>query len=284
MSVTETFSYPFSSSITHKNHKEQLFLAHYNEVPKGNLACFFQGKLSEPYEVARCLISLSSVVKANFITPPRNFTDPIVSVGNEIIRFEGFSQCAGVYARVDVKESEQKEAFMASGTTNVDFNQEMITALAKVTRNSKLELRVGSKELELTSQENKVLEKKVPLPTKWIKGLSTVQDILAHSLPFDTLSRLEAIQLFRSIPKGEIKSDYYLIKRGKRYSFSPMKQDNSVFIGGLHRLSLLQTLLPLVSHITIFHHAKTSSWQFHIKNIIFTLSISAHSYRGFSGE
>lgn len=122
-------------------------------------------------------MTLSDIIKASFSMSPAQLSlikDPVVTIGNGAVRFEGFSQCAGVYARVDVLEGENKEAFIASGTTNVDFNAGTIAALGKVTKDSPFELNVGKKAVAVTTDKDKVVEKKVPLPNKWIKGLTTV--------------------------------------------------------------------------------------------------------------
>ena len=291
MSATEAFAYgyTFNSLLKQSDKKEVLFLANYSEVPKSNLPCFFQGSISNPYIVARCLVNLANVVKSNFIITQAQLEamrDPIVTVGAQKIRFEGFSQCAGVYARVDVTEEGQKEAFVASGTTNVDFNQEMISALAQVSKNSKFELHVGSKEVAVSTQKHEVTEKKVTLPSRWVKSLIAVQDYLAHSQHFATLNRLEAIQLFRSIPKGTVKTDYYLFKRANRYTFSPLAQKDALHIGSINRLRLLEPLLPLLTELKVFAHEKgqSSTWQLYFDTVVFSLTLSHDAYRGFSGE
>jgi len=291
MSKSDTldYSYRFASLLQHRGSQDELFLSNYSEIATSNLPCFFTGKISNPYIVARCLITLADVVKSSFNLSSSLLAllkDPIVTVGNAHIRFEGFSQCAGVYARVDVTEEGQNEAFVASGTTNVDFNQEMITALGRVTKNSSFTLNVGIKQVEVTTNNAKVVEKKVPLPNKWIKGLTTVQHYLSESHLVATLKRLQAIQLFRSIPKGTIKTDYYLIKRANRYIFSPMSQPDVMVVGGMHRLQLLQPLLPLLTEVKIFAHKdkQSSSWQFYFDTVVFSLTLSRDPWRGFSGE
>ena len=55
--------------------------------------------------------------------------NPIVTAGNDRRRFEGFSNCAGGYARVDVLPDGHDGEFLENGTTNVDFNPGMISAL-----------------------------------------------------------------------------------------------------------------------------------------------------------
>ena len=291
MSATDTldYGYSFASLLKHTPTQDELFLSNYSEIPSANLPCFFTGKISNPYIVSRCLTTLANVVKSNFIITQAQLEamrDPIVTVGNEQIRFEGFSQCAGVYARVDVTEKGQKEAFVANGTTNVDFNQEMISALGRVSKQSSFVLNVGSKSVEVTTEKTKVKEKKVTLPTRWVKSLTAVQHYLSVSKPYATLNRLQAIQLFRSIPKGTVKTDYYLFKRANKYTFSPMAQKDAMLIGAINRLHLLQPLLPLLTEVKVFAHenGQSSTWQFYFDTVVFSLTLSRDAYRGFSGE
>ncbi len=233
----------------------QLFLSDYSEIstPKH----FFFGKLADPFIVSRCLLVLSDTVQASFNLSPFQIAllkDPIVTVGNSTIRFEGFSHCAGVYIRTDIVSGGFYGEILASGTTNVDFNPPMIATLGAISRNNELSLSVGKDQVEVMTDNNKVIERKVPLPNKWIKGLTSVQYYLANSELCYTLNKVQTLQLFRSIPKGTIKNDYYLIKRGNKYLFSPVKSNlgNSVVIGGLHRLHLLTPLLPLLNQLKIF--------------------------------
>ena len=75
--------------------------------------------------------------------------DPIVTAGNERLRFEGFSNCAGVYARVDVLPDGHDGEFLENGTTNVDFNAGMISALGSISKQEKVVMSVGPKEVGL---------------------------------------------------------------------------------------------------------------------------------------
>ncbi len=283
------YNYTFSSLFKKESDKSKLYLANYSELLQANIPCFFEGSISNPYIVARSLIVLANVVKSNFIITQAQLEamrDPIVTVGASKIRFEGFSQCAGVYARVDVVEDGQKEAFVASGTTNVDFNQEMISALGRVGKSTVFDLHIGSKELTVKTKEHKVTEKKVKLPIRWVKSLTAVQHYMANSKPFAKLNRMQALQLFRTIPKGTIKTDYYLFKRANRYIFSPMAQKDSIVIGSINRLRLLESLLPLIKELKVFSHdmGQSSTWQLYFDNVVFSLTISRDAYRGFSGE
>jgi hypothetical protein len=250
---------------------------------------FFLGKLKDPYITSRCLITLSNVVQSSFNLSPfemAKLKDPIVTAGNERIRFEGFSHCAGVYARVDVLPDGHDGEFPENGTTNVDFNQPMISALGTVKKAENVLLSVGKKEVAISKAGQKVVERKVPLPTKWIKGLTTVQLFLAEAEKVFTFNRIQALQLFQSLPNGKPKNDYYLVMRGNKPQFSPVKSADAICIGGIHRLRLLEPLLPLATELRVFPHRTMQSvtWQLYFGVVRFSLSISRDAWRGFSGE
>ncbi|KMQ60449.1 SWIM zinc finger domain protein [Chryseobacterium sp. BLS98] len=290
MEDTLIYRYQRPSSLIKKDASEELFLSKYSEIQKNtDVPCFFWGDVGQPFILARCLITLSNIVKSSFNLSPFQMAllkDPIVTAGNGRLRFEGFSHCAGVYARVDVLPDGLHGEFLENGTTNVDFNQSMITALGSIRLNERIMLSVGEKELGLYKEEEKVVERKVPLPVKWIKGLSTVQIYLSESEKLYCFNKIQTQQLFRGIPKGPIKSDYYLIIRGNRPMFSPVKSVDAVCVGGLHRLRLLEPLLPYIDQMQVFPHAhmQSTTWQLRMGNLRFSFSVSREAWRGFSGE
>ncbi|TPE42476.1 SWIM zinc finger family protein [Pontibacter mangrovi] len=289
MSDTLVYQYKQPSLLNKAHGLDELFLAQYSEVQKKDTACFFWGRLTNPYITARCLVTLSNVVQSSFNLSPFQLAllkDPIVTAGNNKIRFEGFSHCAGVYARVDVLPDGHDGEFLANGTTNVDFNQPMLAALSGIGKSDKVMLSVGKQEVTLQKEEAKIVERKVPLPTKWIKGLTTVQLFLAQAEKTFTFNRMQALQLFRSIPNGKPKTDYYLTVRGNKAAFSPVKSSAAICVGGIHRLRLLEPLLPLADELRVFPHPamQSTTWQLYFGNVRFSLSLSRDAWRGFSGE
>jgi len=289
MSDLITYHYSSPSGLLKSGAEDTLFLSKYSEVEKNEAPCFFWGKLTDPYSTARCLIALSNVVQSSFSLSPFDLAklkDPIVTAGNEKIRFEGFSQCAGVYARVDVLPNGHDGEFLENGTTNVDFNQPMISALSRIHRTEKVLLSVGRKDVSLHNDGGKVVERKVPLPVKWIKGLASVQIFLSQVENSFSFNRIQAAQLFQSLPNGKPKEDYYLTQRGARPVFSPVRSANAVCIGGVHRLRLLEPLLPLADTLRVFPHPdmQSTTWQLYFGGVRFSLSLSRDAWRGFSGE
>lgn len=289
MKDTLSYQYASKSVLTKSDKEDNLLLSKFSEVQRGNSPCFFWGKLNNPYELSRCLITLSNVVQSSFNLSPFQLAllkDPIVTAGNEQIRFEGFSHCAGVYARVDVLENGQEGEFIENGTTNVDFNTPLISELGKVKKTENLVLSVGQKEVGFHKNGESIIERKVPLPSKWIKGLTTVQYYFSSSEHVYTLNKVQALQLFKTIPNGKVKTDYFLQKRGNRYSFSPMKSSSTVCIGGIHRLKLLSPLIPLINELRIYPQGDLQSVTFVLgfDTMNFVFSVSRDFWRGFSGE
>jgi hypothetical protein len=136
---------------------------------------FFGGRLREPRVVADLLLALIDVVRTHFYRPVPVLLDPVVTSNEEMLRFEGFSGCCGVYARVDLPAEAFDTEIQGRGTTNVDFNDPMRASLMRLTDTEDVRLSVGREGVTLTRSEDTVVEKKVKLPVRWIKGFSEVQ-------------------------------------------------------------------------------------------------------------
>lgn len=288
MSVTDLeIAYKTQSQVQAKNGLKQLVLAHHTEIEEvQNIPCFFWGSMIEPLIVAKCLGTIAKIVRSSYAPIPVKLFDPIVSTGTEQIRFEGFSSCNGIYARLDLLENAVEGDFIASGTTNVDFNEPMLNALNAVKKNEVLVLGVGEKELNVNTSQGTITEKKVKLPQRWIKGLASVQTYLAEMTEKFELNKLQTIQLLQSIPKGKNLAPFYLSFRANRYQFSPIATANSVHIGGIQRLQLLQGLLPYIEKSKIYQaeNGESCAISLYLCNMRFTLTLSPANHRGFSGE
>ncbi|PBJ14315.1 SWIM zinc finger family protein [Flavobacterium sp. ACN6] len=264
-----------------------LVLAHQTEIEEvNNITCFFWGSLTDPYVTAKCWSTIAKVVRSSFGPIPPSLRDPIVSAGSERLRFEGFSSCNGVYVRLDMKPEAIDGEFIASGTTNVDFNDPMLNALNAIQKNEKVTLAVGQQDVQVITSKAKVTEKKVTLPMRWIKGLTSVQLYLADmDIKFE-LNKIQTIQLFQSLPKGSVKGDFFITKRAGKFMFSTLATADSVRIGGVQRLRLLEGILAIVDKIFIYESAdkQTCAIVAEFGKMQLLMAFSPDSYRGFSGE
>ena len=127
--------------------------------------------------------------------------DPVVTAGGDRLRFESFSMCNGVHARFDLLRDGLGSSEVGFGTTNVDINQPLRTALARVGRNDVLHLAVGADELQVSSVEETLTEEKVPLPDRWVRGLAETSHLLAGMEPVASQSGAEARRFFGSLPR-----------------------------------------------------------------------------------
>lgn len=288
MSATDLdVQYHTQSRITQQRGIQQLVLAHHTEIEDvQSVPCFFWGSMVEPLLVAKCLSTIAKVVRSSFAPIPVRLLDPIVTAGQEQIRFEGFSSCNGVYARLDLLENAVEGEFIANGTTNVDFNEPMLNALNAVKKNEVMVMGVGDKEVKVSTSQGTVVEKKVTLPQRWIKGLTSVQLYLADMQQKFELNKIQVVQLFQALPKSKTSAAMYLSYRANRYHLSPIEIPNSVRIGGVERLRLLDGLLPYIEKLTIYQatDGESCAVQVYLKDMRLTLALSPESRRGFSGE
>jgi len=281
------YQYSGVSTYTKEKGINSLVLAHQTEIEAvNNIPCFFWGTLTDPYVTAKCWSTIAKVVRSSFGPTPPSLRDPIVSAGTERIRFEGFSSCNGVYVRLDMKPESIDGEFIANGTTNVDFNDPMLNALNSIQKNEKVTLAVGQQDVQVITTKAKVTEKKVTLPMRWIKGLTSVQLYLADmDLKFE-LNKIQTIQLFQTLPKGSVKGDFFITKRAGKFMFSTLMTSDGVRIGGIHRLRLLDGVLAISEKIFIYESAdkQTCAVVCEFGKMQLLMAFSPDAYRGFSGE
>lgn len=164
---------------------------------------FFTGFLASPQVAAAGLLAVADVAAARYYQQQlRASLDPVVTGNGDRLRFESFSGCGGVYARLDVLEPGLDGGEVGHGTTNVDVNNPLREALSRVGSDDPLHLRVGPDELAVTTLDGPVVEKKVPLPDRWLRGFAEAQVIAAG---FDLRAELpaaEAVRFLRSLPRG----------------------------------------------------------------------------------
>ncbi|QKG56392.1 SWIM zinc finger family protein [Hymenobacter sp. BRD128] len=283
-----TYAYAAPSALLVTANGNSLQLAAYaEESPAGGAACFFQGHLRDSWLAARGLSTLAKVVAARFVPLGAVLRDPIVTAGAERLRFEAFSSCNGVYARLDLGPAALAGEFVASGTTNFDFNEPMVNALARIGRHEPVSLAVGQQAVALTRAAGTVTERKVALPLRWLKGLTAAQGYLAQMDEQLRLTRPQAAQLLQSLPAGAAKVDTFLTLRGARPHFGLVPAPGAVWVGGAHRLRLLDGLLPLAQAARIYGTPDGQASAVVLElggGHEFLLALSAGASRGFSGE
>ncbi|MFL5245721.1 MAG: SWIM zinc finger family protein [Gemmataceae bacterium] len=249
---------------------------------------FFNGKVRQPHAAACMLLTLAKVVSTRFWMPLNPaLLDPVVTSSEEVLRFEGFSSCCGVYARADFNADTFDADIQGRGTTNVDFNTSMRSALAQLRDSDNVRLAVGAHAVHLSRAEETVIEKKVKLPVRWIKGFTEVQAYLPGLRPRFTLTAHEAMKFLRAMPRGgNPKQAWWLTALGRGLRLSPRAAKGTVRITGAERIRILESLLAHGSEVQVWadDNSDVSAWEVVFPTGRFTLLISPEVARGFSGE
>ncbi|MBO2465136.1 SWIM zinc finger family protein [Actinomadura violacea] len=252
---------------------------------------FFSGVLTQAAPAAAALIGLADVAQTRYFQPrPTGFRDPVVTCNGDRLRMESFSACGGVYARLDVLEPALDGEVLERGTTNVDVNGPLREALARVGGTDPLHLAVGADEMAVTTADGAVVEKKVPLPERWLRGFAEVQVITAGFDPRAELKGPDAVRFLRSLP-GRSRGALWAVPAGRTLRISSRPAPGAVCLSGPDRL---RTMLPLLRFaralraygppVTASSGPVSSVWELELPGMRYFLTLSPEVSRGFSGE
>ena len=212
--------------------------------------------------------------------------DPVVTSGGEMLRFEAFSGCCSTYGRVDLLPSALDGEWLGRGTTNVDFNAPMRAALAKIRQSDTVSLSVGGEDLKLARGDETIVERKVALPVRWLKGFVEVQAYQARMARKLEISGAEAFRFLRSLPRSASAGSCWIVSAGRGLRLSRVETRGGVRVGGIERLRILEDLAREAKSLRVYADDLTqaSTWELVFNEARFHLVLSPDVYRGFSGE
>jgi hypothetical protein len=257
---------------------------------------FFAGFLTEPEQAAKGLLSVAAVARSRYFVPMTSqrlaeILDPVVTSNGDRLRFESFSGCCGVYARLDVLGDGLDGDLMDRGTTNVDVNLPLRDALARIGGGEPLHLSVGPEDVTVTTLDDSVVERKVTLPTRWLRGFAEVQASAATMDMRAEIDAVEARRFLRSLPKGSNRGALWAVPAGRTLRLTTRPSAGAVCVAGPERLENLGPLLRFATALRV--HGPVvgaggapvpSAWELVLRDARLTLTISPDLSRGFSGE
>jgi hypothetical protein len=223
--------------------------------------------------------------------------DPVITVAPDQVFFEAFSLDESSYGRLAVHEelfTDVKD--FQYGTTNIDFSDNLLAELKRIRTYRPTEFQVDPTGFEVATEGREVYkEKKIDVPTSWIRGFLQVQS--AMSIPTSSFE-LKPIDLYnicnflrKHKEKDSPRSLKYKLQPGEPVELiiEPWNESitfaGSVYLGetaqeirtwGRRRLFLLERLLPLADRITV-HLLGTGMPSFYVVdmgNLSFTLGLS----------
>ncbi|MET7287291.1 SWIM zinc finger family protein [Streptomyces sp. NPDC005573] len=260
---------------------------------------FFAGFLTSPQAASAALLAVADVAAARYHQPRLSASlDPVVTGNGDRLRFESFSGCGGVYARLDVLTPGLDGGEVGHGTTNVDVNNPLREALSRIGTDDPLHLRVGPDELAVTTLDGPVVEKKVPLPDRWLRGFAEAQVIAAG---FDLRAELpagEAVRFLRGLPgAGGVRRGQgdprWVVPAGRGLRPTTRPAPGAVCLPGPQRLEALRRVLRHATALRVYGPAvngaadtaaTAAAWEVVLPGMRLTLTLSPDVSRGFSGE
>lgn len=253
---------------------------------------FFAGFVTTPEPAALGLLAVAEVARTRYYQPMNPASlDPVVTGSRDRLRLESFSGCCGVYARMDVLPEGLDGETIDHGTTNVDVNTPLRQALARVGGLDPLRFEVGAAELVVSTMDGSVVEKKVPLPSRWLRGFAEVQVIASSFDPRLEVSPADATAFLRRLPGGRDRSILWVVPAGRSLRVTSRPVPGAVCLAGAGRLSTLKPLLRFARAVRAYGPAVSSAsqsapsvWEVELPTLRLTLTLSPEPQRGFSGE
>jgi SWIM zinc finger len=288
--VEFTYRYGFASEALATSAGMDLRLA--TSGPDENEAEYFRGKLTRPKRAADLLRGLVEVVRSRFYIPPAmlarilSLADPVVTCGDDVLRFEAFSACCGVYARADFLPPALDGERIGRGTTNVDFNAPMRAALARVRDSDNVGLAVGADAVELSRAGEAVVERKVALPLRWLKGFVEVQAYQSRMTRRLEVPGPEAVRFLRALPRSAGPGAAWVVPAGRGLRLSQTKAAGALRLAGAGRLRVLELLARHARSLRVYadETSGASAWELVLDEARFYPVLSPDVWRGFSGE
>ncbi len=225
------------------------------EVGPARRPRFFSGFLTDPAPAALGMLACAAVARSRYCLSGSVLAmlrDPVVTSSQGLLRFESFSSCCGVHARLDLLPGALGDPPLVAGTTNVDFNDPMRAALGGAAVSGPLLLSVGSGEL--------------------------VVDTLGGSVTRALAPALGQRPLWASPAAGT-------------FALGTTARRGAACVAGPHRLAELGPLFRFARGLRAYGPdvdagaaEAPSAWELDLGSARFTLTLSAEKYRGFSGE
>ena len=155
-------------------------------APSGAVAhpFFFSGFVAQPAVVAQALLMLARVARTRFYVPPNTLAavlraaDPVVTSTPEGLRFESFSVLRRVCAPGRGRGGAGRHA-RGAGRDQCGCESAAAPGTGGLRASEPLHLNVGSDALRVSTGAGEIVEEKVPLPTRWLKGFAETQMLSA---------------------------------------------------------------------------------------------------------
>jgi SWIM zinc finger len=251
---------------------------------------FFDGFVERPAIVAAALLTVAKVGRTRFYTPPGmvaailRTADPLVTSDGARLRFESLSADCGVYTRLDLLPEGLDRPPHARGTTNVDFNAPMRDALSGLAGADPMHLAVGDDEMRVRTLDGQSVERRVPLPERWVRSLAELTVIARAMTPGAEYTGAQVRRLLQTQPRGVQRGTLYAVPSPTGPRLATRTAPGGVGVADLQRLRVIEPLLLHTRTVRTYGLDTGSAWVLDLTTARLTVLLSPAVNRGFSGE
>jgi hypothetical protein len=247
--------------------------------------------MSDPPTVAAGLLVLATVARSRFYVPAATIArilelaDPVVTSHGDRLRAEAFSACCGVYARLDVLPAGLEIETAHRATTNVDIGVGLRRALGQLPAGGQLRLSVGGAGIGVDAGGLSMIERRVRLPARWVKGLAEVQLAERRMAHVFTISGAEFRRFIRTVPAaGRNHAPSWVQADRTTIRLTGRPSGTAAALGGADRLRVAAPIAAKVRTVAVYGDDHCSAWVLDLGTTRLTLVFSPSAARGFSGE
>jgi hypothetical protein len=164
----------------------------------------------------------------------------------------------------------------------------MRAALAGIMSSESVAIKVGGDSFELETSQDCVVEKKVKLPLRWLKGFVELQAYQCALQPRMELPAVELAKVIRTLPQQNILqagSVTYMVPSGKSMRLSQRETPGAVGVGAISRLKALETILRYAKTVRIYSsNSNVTAFELICRGASLFVVLTPNAARGFSGE
>lgn len=241
---------------------------------------------------AKALCAVSEIAGSRFypplpgLEPSLGEADPVVSVGPNVVRIEGFSMCSSAYIRLDLDDDSLDVTNRMPGAVHVDFRAELRAALAQMDTGNDLHLSIASHVGELADQSGFTFERNVALPVRWIKGFGHVQAHMAGMRHAFGVTNSALRRFVHNLPHAQSDPLQWVSAHAAEAYISAQKTSGGIALQSGHRLRVIDALIPLAEDVQVYANDAQAStaWVFRFKEQRLTLVLNGVPRPGFADD
>ena len=145
-------------------------------IESNQILPFLDSKILNPELFKKGILQLNQILMAHPGVNLNVIYDPLVTVTENYVDFDGFARFGHSYCKVRFPENLFAGRIRQEGTTNVDFNPRFIRNLRRRSRTKTLWLYINSEGIELAMDKETHRLKKISIPNWWKSAYQEIKN------------------------------------------------------------------------------------------------------------